>query len=130
MRVGGIRSGRTGSQSATPSFDLSPLAATVRRLLHRLSAGFVLVGLHSAGVLWAWWQVVARPGFLSGLNWVPVALIDFPLVLLIEATGVNGLLGDSPTAIGLTLLIGGGLYWLLIGFALQAVWRRFMRGLE
>ena len=102
----------------------------MRNLLRRLSAGLVLAGLHSLGVLWAWWQVVAHPGFLSGLHWAPLALIDFPLVLLVELTGADDLLCGSPTATGLTLLIGGGTYWLLIGFAAQASWRRFMRRLE
>lgn len=102
----------------------------MRILLRRLSAGLVLAGLHSLGVFWAWWQVVAHPGFLSGLHWAPVALIDFPLALLVEPTGADELLSGSPTATGLTLLIGGGAYWLLIGFAVQAACRRFVRRLE
>ena len=102
----------------------------MRNLLRRLSAGLVLAGPHSLGVLWAWRQVVAHPGFLSGLHWAPVALIDFPLALLVELIGADDLVGGSPTATGLTLLIGGGLYWLLIGLAVQAAWRRFMRRLE
>ncbi|HEX6987311.1 MAG TPA: hypothetical protein VF170_18180 [Planctomycetaceae bacterium] len=102
----------------------------MRVLLRRCSAGFVLAGFHSVHVLWTWWWVATHPGFLIDLNWLPVALIDFPLVALIEATGADGLLGGGPTVTGLTLLLGGGLYWLLIGFALQAAWRRFLRRLE
>jgi hypothetical protein len=35
-----------------------------------------------------------------------------------------------PSASGLTFLFGGGLYWMVIGAAVHAGWRRFLRRLE
>ena len=102
----------------------------MKSVLRRSAVPVVLVSLHSAAVLWAWWHVVNRPGMFSGLNWLPVAAMDFPLTLLIEAAGADEMFGNSPTVIGLTFLIGGGIYWLLIGLAVQAAGRAFLRRTE
>ena len=100
---------------------------TVPSALRRTALGFVLAGLHSISVVWAWWQVVAHPGLLSGFHWLPVAMIDFPLTLAVEQSGAAALLGGGPTSVGLTYLIGGWAYWLLVGAAAQAACRWFLR---
>jgi hypothetical protein len=102
----------------------------VKNLLRPSVTGLVLAGLHSAGVLLAWYSVVASRGtFLNGIQWIPIAATDFP-VALVASIWEGSPLDADPTAAGLTFLIGGGFYWLLIGAAVRAGWRRFLRRLE
>jgi hypothetical protein len=102
----------------------------VKKLLRPSAPGLVLAGLHSAGVLLAWFSVVASRGtFLNGIQWLPIAAIDFP-VTLVASIWEESPLDAHPTVVGLMFLIGGGIYWLWIGAAVRAGWRRFLRRLE
>ena len=92
--------------------------STFRRwfLLH-----VILVGLHSAVVLWAAWAVASSHETETGLVWLIPYYLDYPAALLLFTFGMSLDL-DAPVLTAFFFALGL-LYWGIIGSLIQALWR-------
>jgi hypothetical protein len=77
-----------------------------------LSLACVFLALHSAAVAITWYAAI-QPGCMSGIVWLPIAIADAPVALLIPTTGHEGLM----------FLFLGGVQWFLIGVVVQGLFQ-------
>jgi|ERR1051325_4289387 hypothetical protein len=81
----------------------------------------ILAGLHTALIVWVIIDSIGYHGEWAGFTWVVPYLIDFPASLLWSAFALKQ--GREP----IFFLILGIVYWGLIGFLVQAGWRRLCK---